>query len=49
VGGDEFGAILTDCPLSMAQDRVNGLRKEIQEHTFTWQGHNFRIINPATK
>ncbi|MCG7900944.1 hypothetical protein A3195_18115 [Candidatus Thiodiazotropha endoloripes] len=43
VGGDEFGAILTDCPLSMAQDRVNGLRKEIQEHTFTWQEHNFRI------
>lgn len=43
VGGDEFAAILTDCPLSMAQDRVNGLRKEIQEHTFTWQEHNFRI------
>lgn len=43
VGGDEFGAILTDCPLSMAQDRVNGLRKEIQEYTFTWQEHNFRI------
>ncbi|MCG7910066.1 MAG: EAL domain-containing protein [Candidatus Thiodiazotropha taylori] len=43
VGGDEFAAILTDCPLSMAQDRVNGLRKEVQEHTFTWQEHNFRI------
>jgi diguanylate cyclase (GGDEF)-like protein/PAS domain S-box-containing protein len=43
VGGDEFAAILTDCPLSMAEDRVNSLRKEIQEYSFTWQGHNFRI------
>ncbi|MEJ2619754.1 MAG: EAL domain-containing protein [Candidatus Thiodiazotropha sp.] len=43
VGGDEFAAILTDCPLSMAEGRVNSLRKEIQDYTFNWQGHSFRI------
>ncbi|MES9861774.1 MAG: EAL domain-containing protein [Candidatus Thiodiazotropha sp. LLP2] len=43
IGGDEFGSILTDCPLSMALQRVDKLRNEVHEHAFTWEGHNFRI------
>ncbi len=43
IGGDEFGSILSDCPLAMALERVDRLRNEVHEHTFTWEGHSFRV------
>lgn len=43
IGGDEFGAILTDCPLTMALARADALRKEVSEYAFTWEGHIFRV------
>ena len=43
IGGDEFGAILTDCPLPMAIERADALREEVQEHSFNWENHSFRV------
>ncbi|MET0066141.1 MAG: EAL domain-containing protein [Candidatus Thiodiazotropha sp.] len=43
IGGDEFAAILSDCPLSGAMERANRLREEVEGHYFSWEQHTFRI------
>jgi diguanylate cyclase (GGDEF)-like protein/PAS domain S-box-containing protein len=43
IGGDEFAAILTDCPIVNAQDRANRLREEVEKHYFRWEQHHFRV------
>ncbi|PVV06988.1 MAG: hypothetical protein B6D77_14800 [gamma proteobacterium symbiont of Ctena orbiculata] len=43
VGGDEFSAIMIDCPLPQAIERIDSLRKDIEQHHFTWNTHSFRI------
>ncbi|MCU7851380.1 MAG: EAL domain-containing protein [Candidatus Thiodiazotropha sp. (ex Monitilora ramsayi)] len=43
IGGDEFSAILIDCPLDRAIERIDSLRGEVQEHIFNWENHSFRI------
>jgi Amt family ammonium transporter len=43
VGGDEFSAILIDCPLAQAMDRIDSLREEVQGHLFYWENQTFRI------
>ncbi|MCU7829965.1 MAG: EAL domain-containing protein [Candidatus Thiodiazotropha sp. (ex Myrtea sp. 'scaly one' KF741663)] len=43
IGGDEFSAILIDCPMDRAIERIDSLRGEVQEHIFNWENHSFRI------
>ncbi|MBT2988157.1 MAG: EAL domain-containing protein [Candidatus Thiodiazotropha sp. (ex Ctena orbiculata)] len=43
VGGDEFSAILIDCPLPQAIERIDSLREDVQEHIFYWDHQSFRI------
>lgn len=43
VGGDEFSAILIDCPLPQAIERIDSLREDVQEHVFNWENQSFRI------
>ncbi|MES9970020.1 MAG: EAL domain-containing protein [Candidatus Thiodiazotropha sp.] len=43
VGGDEFSAILIDCPLPQAIERIDSLRKDVEQHQFTWNNNSFRI------
>jgi Amt family ammonium transporter len=43
VGGDEFSAILIDCPLGQAIERIDSLREDVQQHSFYWENHSFRV------
>jgi diguanylate cyclase (GGDEF)-like protein/PAS domain S-box-containing protein len=43
VGGDEFSAILIDCPLGQAIERIDSLREDVQQHNFYWKNHSFRV------
>ncbi len=43
VGGDEFSAILIDCPLVQAIERIDSLREDVQQHHFYWENQTFRI------
>jgi diguanylate cyclase (GGDEF)-like protein/PAS domain S-box-containing protein len=43
VGGDEFSAILIDCPLPQAIERIDSLREDIEQYTFYWDKQSFRI------
>ncbi|MCU7916264.1 MAG: EAL domain-containing protein [Candidatus Thiodiazotropha sp. (ex Gloverina cf. vestifex)] len=43
IGGDEFSAVLIDCPMARAIERIDSLRGEVQEHIFNWENHSFRI------
>ncbi|MEW8052879.1 MAG: EAL domain-containing protein [Candidatus Thiodiazotropha sp.] len=43
VGGDEFSAILIDCPLAQAIERIDSLREDVQQHHFYWENQSFRI------
>ncbi|MES9993150.1 MAG: EAL domain-containing protein [Candidatus Thiodiazotropha sp.] len=43
VGGDEFSAILIDCPLPQAIERIDSLREDVQEYIFNWDNQSFRI------
>jgi Amt family ammonium transporter len=43
VGGDEFSAILIDCPLGQAIERIDSLREDVQQHNFYWENHSFRV------
>jgi diguanylate cyclase (GGDEF)-like protein/PAS domain S-box-containing protein len=54
VGGDEFSAILIDCPLGQAIERVDSLREDVQEYLFYWENQSFRIslsigVSPINK
>lgn len=43
LGGDEFGVLLWDCPLTTAEEVTEGLRKEVKEFRFSWEGKVFEI------
>jgi diguanylate cyclase (GGDEF)-like protein/PAS domain S-box-containing protein len=54
VGGDEFSAILIDCPLGQAIERIDSLREDVQEYLFYWENQSFRIslstgVSPINK
>lgn len=43
LGGDEFGLILNGCQPQQATTIVEGLRKNLSELPFTWEGRSFNI------
>jgi diguanylate cyclase (GGDEF)-like protein/PAS domain S-box-containing protein len=43
IGGDEFGILLTQCPLPQAQSIANLLREKVQDFRFVWQQQQFTI------
>jgi Amt family ammonium transporter len=54
VGGDEFSAILIDCPLAQAIERIDSLREDVQQYLFYWENKSFRIslsigVSPINK
>ncbi len=43
MGGDEFGVLLSHCPLDKAMQVGKDLMREIQEYRFEWEGHNYSV------
>ncbi|MEL7523957.1 MAG: diguanylate cyclase, partial [Cyanobacteria bacterium J06553_1] len=43
LGGDEFGILFHRCPLDVAQDCANQLRKLVEDFRFVWNDKVFRI------
>ncbi len=43
LGGDEFGIILTHCPLTKAMQIAEELRRVIKEFRFIWHGKSFEL------
>ncbi|MEL6496756.1 MAG: EAL domain-containing protein, partial [Cyanobacteria bacterium J06623_7] len=43
LGGDEFGILFHHCPIEVARDCANELRKLIEDFRFIWQEKVFRI------
>jgi Amt family ammonium transporter len=43
VGGDEFGILLEDCPLSAALRVTNELRQLVSDFRFNWEGKIFPV------
>lgn len=43
LGGDEFGLILRDCSLSVAQSICSSILSALQAYRFTWQGRQFVV------
>ena len=43
LGGDEFGALLTDCPATEARRRAENLLEAIRSYGFTWEGQVFEV------
>ncbi len=47
LGGDEFGVLLTDCPLPKARDIANSLCKDIKMFRFSWEDKVFNVTASA--
>jgi diguanylate cyclase (GGDEF)-like protein len=43
LGSDEFGILLTDCPLEKARQIANDLARAVAEHRFVWKERIFNI------
>ncbi|UCB54778.1 MAG: EAL domain-containing protein [Thiotrichales bacterium] len=43
LGGDEFGLILQNCPVDVAQSIANKIINSISEYEFIWEGNRFTI------
>jgi len=43
LGGDEFGLLLTGCHLEEALPIVDGMRAQVEEFRFSWEGKTFAI------
>ena len=43
LGGDEFGLLVTNCPLANAEKVANTLRGLIEDFHFVWEDKSFRI------
>ena len=43
LGGDEFGVLLMDCPLALAENKAESLRQVVKEFRFIWQGKSFEV------
>lgn len=43
IGGDEFGLLLTGCPVNTARMIAEKLRSCVEDYRFTWQDKNFKI------
>ncbi len=43
LGGDEFGILFQHCPINVAQDCANQLRKMVEDFRFVWNDKVFRI------
>lgn len=43
LGGDEFGVLLMDCPLDLAENKAESLRQVVKEFRFIWQGKSFEV------
>lgn len=43
LGGDEFGFLLDSCPVSVARDVANKLRKTVEDFRFTWEQKVFGL------
>lgn len=43
LGGDEFGLILEACPRDQALELAEGIREEVQDFRFAWEGKVFSI------
>ena len=43
VGGDEFGILFSHCPIDMAHNIANLLRRSIEDFRFVWEDKIFRI------
>lgn len=43
LGGDEFGLILRDCSLSVAQSICSSILSALRAYRFTWQGRQFVV------
>jgi diguanylate cyclase (GGDEF)-like protein/PAS domain S-box-containing protein len=43
LGGDEFGLLLTDCPLERARIIAENLVERVHRYRFLWQGQAFQI------
>ncbi len=43
LGGDEFGALLTGCDLEHAESIADKLRRTVEEFTFVWENHSFKL------
>ncbi len=43
LGGDEFGALFTDCPETEAQRRAENLLEAIRSYGFSWEGQAFEM------
>ncbi len=43
LGGDEFGVLMEHCSIEDAHRVTSSLQKVIQDHQFTWAGHNFKV------
>jgi diguanylate cyclase len=43
IGGDEFAALLLDCPPSQAHTIAEGLRVAVEHYALPWQGQTYRV------
>lgn len=43
MGGDEFGLLLRNCPLDLAEEVCDGVRRRIKENRFVWEDNSFEI------
>jgi diguanylate cyclase (GGDEF)-like protein/PAS domain S-box-containing protein len=43
IGGDEFVMLFEHCTIEDAERVVNKVRRSIEEFSFPWEGHSFRI------
>jgi len=43
IGGDEFAALLLDCPPAQAHTIAEGLRATVEHYALPWQGQTYRV------
>jgi len=43
IGGDEFAVLLADCPLNMAEQIAEAIRKAVDEMAFIFEGHSIKV------
>lgn len=43
VGGDEFAALLENCPLDQGLRIANGIREVVRDFRFVWEGRSFTV------
>jgi diguanylate cyclase (GGDEF)-like protein/PAS domain S-box-containing protein len=43
IGGDQFGLLLSSCPLERAKELSEDLRQKISDSDFSWAGTNYKV------